>query len=587
MTMKISCCFLMCLLILSKICLSQKESCASSLMQQKISIQQADFNEKLIANETKIQTIIQKRKLSKTAEEILIIPLVIHVVHLGEPLGIAHNISEEQIIGGVKQLNDAFQNKNGAGVDLKIAFELAAIDENCNPTSGIQRVNGSTVPGYASNGVALNGPGAEEIAVKALSKWSNKSYYNIWLVSEFDDNDGGSGTQGFAYFPAANTEVDGAMILNSAWGNSGTVNTWNNSGVTGIHEIGHALSLYHTFEGDNGGTSCPAGACGKLLGDCCDDTAPHKRSSSDCDSLSINSCTGLQNDQVIQNYMDYSSQYCTIQFTADQKARMRAALQGPRNSLLLSNTTQTKNPSFTPPKKASCTPSSAEKGLNGGFSGIMLAEITGVAAHKSYNTQNDGGYVDESDQCVSTAVLVSGTSYQFKTNIWYNEGQVTAWIDFNNNGEFSVNEKIYDHVIAGNTDDSATFQVPLDATTNSYLRMRVICDLNDISSACHNPEYGQAEDYSVLIKNSLSSNQKTSNEVYLSVTPNPFTDHLSISNGSGESLEYTLHDATGRTLIDGFAKQNQLINMLWIPSGIYYLNIKQEGNVVSKVLVKP
>ena len=46
---------------------------------------------------------------------------------------------------------------------------------------------------------------------------------------------------------------------------------------------------------------------------------------------------------------------------------------------------------------------------------------------------------------------------------------------------------------------SGNFTVPVSATTNTVLRLRVIDDLVTISGGCHNPIYGQAEDYPVYL----------------------------------------------------------------------------------------
>jgi hypothetical protein len=580
-------------ILISGLLNGQSEKCASSVMHERLIAEQQGYAEKVSENERHIQSIIARKKRSKTKEDILTIPIVVHVVHLGEAIGIGNNISEAQITSGITQLNDAFANKNAQGLDLKIAFKLAILDPNCSSTSGILRVNGSGVSGYSSAGVMLNTSGADEKTIKVLSKWSNAEYYNIWLVSEFDDNDGGGGTQGFAYFPGAGPDVDGAMIMNTAWGNSGTVNSWNNMGTTGIHEIGHALNLAHTFAGDNEGADCPG--AGNLcydelakvwLGDCCTDTPPHKRSNSDCNSTGLNSCDGSSSNALfVNNYMDYSSQDCTTKFTTDQKARMRAALEGPRQGLLLSKALHSTLPAFSAPVSASCTPVTSADGLCTdlcGFSGVMLAEITGVVSHV---TSNDGGYIDESGSCIKTAILTKGNTYQFKTNIWGNDGQAVAWIDFDNNGSFDSSEKIYDQNIDKFVNDSADFVVPAAAIVGSYVRMRVLCDLNSITSACHNPQYGQAEDYPVLVQNATSSVETSLTHSNIKVVPNPFTNQVSILNNKGSSM-YSIIDITGKLLKNGTVVHEENINTSEIPSGVYFISIQNEEGNTSQKLVK-
>src|SRR5690606_23592856 len=106
-------------------------------------------------------------------------------------------------------------------------------------------------------GLVTSGPGANEQAVKDLSRWPNNRYYNIWIVSEIDSNNAGAGIQGFAYFPGAPSNIDGAVMLYNAFGYDPTMllgynlKSYTNRNTTATHEMGHALGLYHTFQGDD------------------------------------------------------------------------------------------------------------------------------------------------------------------------------------------------------------------------------------------------------------------------------------------------------------------------------------------------
>jgi PKD repeat protein len=174
--------------------------------------------------------------------------------------------------------------------------------------------------------------GITDAQLKAVTSWDRTKYYNIYLVSELDNNEGGAGTQGYAYFASSHgTSVDGAVVMASNFTSGGSMTT--------THEMGHALNLYHTFEGDGTGASCPTAAngCGSNAGDCCADTPPHKRSQSDCNTTGTNSCNAnSSNTLFVRNYMDYSSDACMNMFTANQKTRALAACSGPRASFFAS-----------------------------------------------------------------------------------------------------------------------------------------------------------------------------------------------------------------------------------------------------------
>ena len=117
----------------------------------------------------------------KTTDEIYLVPVVVHVIHLGEAIGTGTNISDAQINSSIDALNRDFRKLpddgnigQGAGVDTKIQFCL----------KGINRVLGTSVSGYSTNGITSS----NETSVKALSKWDNCCYINVWSVSEIDGN---------------------------------------------------------------------------------------------------------------------------------------------------------------------------------------------------------------------------------------------------------------------------------------------------------------------------------------------------------------------------------------------------------------
>lgn len=261
-----------------------------------------------------------------------VVPVVVHVMGAGNALT---EISDEQVRDAIRNLNQRFRKVpgtlgDGSGVDLGVEFALAARDPQGNCTDGITRTDLSGYPAYVSYGMRLDGAiGMMEGAVKDLDRWDPLRYYNIWVVNEIDDNDGGFGTQGFAYFAAAHGQAyDGMVILCNSLKDP--------TSSTLTHELGHALNLYHTFEGDANGTACPPNTNCATQGDQVCDTPPHIRSASNCLSGGTNACNGgSSNSLYVFNYMDYSS--CRDGFTAGQSARTGPALTTQRASFLAVN----------------------------------------------------------------------------------------------------------------------------------------------------------------------------------------------------------------------------------------------------------
>ncbi len=321
---------------------STSESCGFDHMHGMLLNSNADYRQR-----TEDFNNIMKTYNAPKSGATYVVPVVVHVMHKGEAVGTGSNISEVDINQGILQLNERFRKipgslGDGNGVDVDIEFALAVRDPNGNCTNGIVRVDMTGNSTYMNFGVrAQTSNGITDAALKATSRWNTLEYYNIYLVSEIDDNECGFGIQGYAYFASAHGQsYDGMVQLGCKFAQSGN--------TTLTHELGHAMNLYHTFEGDNNGNSCPSNTSCSSQGDRCCDTPPHIRSASNC-VTGTNSCDGGSSKELfIHNYMDYSSDACQSEFTADQKARANAAISVTRASYLAANG----NMSLVPPSTA-------------------------------------------------------------------------------------------------------------------------------------------------------------------------------------------------------------------------------------------
>lgn len=256
-----------------------------------------------------IQWIIERdstvaKKKAQTGN-IKIIPVVVHIIHNGG----TENISDAQIQSQIDVLNEDFRkisgtNGDGNGVDTEVEFCLARITPNGKCTNGIVRVQ-STLTNHLT---------FQRSMLKTLSYWDNTRYLNMYVVKTIN---GSSGILGYSSFPGGPPDEDGIVVKHNYFGKMGTALT--SLGRTTTHEISHWFGLYHTF--NNG---CGVDVC--TDGDYVCDTPPVANPNFNCPT--INSCSNdfPDEDDQVQNYLDYTNDACKNMFTAGQKTRMNATL---------------------------------------------------------------------------------------------------------------------------------------------------------------------------------------------------------------------------------------------------------------------
>ncbi|MGE0589496.1 MAG: M43 family zinc metalloprotease [Cyclobacteriaceae bacterium] len=275
-----------------------------------------------------------------------VIPVVVHVIHNGEPIGTGTNISDAQIISQINVLNKDFKRLNAdasqtpseflpvAG-SLDIEFVLAKQDPEGLTTNGIQRVQGT------QSSWTL----AENAEFKALSYWPSEDYMNIWVINFIDP----SNFIGYAQFPESSLPglensssdplTDGIVInykdIGSIDDGAFDLDPQFNKGRTATHEIGHFFGLRHIW-GDVSG-------CGGT--DYVSDTPSQSSETSGCPSHPQVSCSS---NKMFQNYLDYTNDACMNLFTAGQVTRMEIILQNSPRRASLTTSPRSQDPAPVP-----------------------------------------------------------------------------------------------------------------------------------------------------------------------------------------------------------------------------------------------
>jgi len=246
------------------------------------------------------------------------IPTVVHVVYSSA----AENVSEAQINSEIISLNKDYGAKNpdksktpavwaGLVTDTGIQFALAKRDPNGNPTNGITRTR-TTKASFP------NDDSVKSTAQGGADPWPSDKYLNLWVCTL------GNGLLGYAQFPGGPPGTDGVVILNAAFGTTGTATAPYNLGRSATHEVGHWLNLRHIW----GDTEDCSGT------DFVDDTPNAQHPNYGKPTFPHISCTNGPNGDMFMNYMDYVDDAAMFMFTAGQVVRMQATLAGPRAPLV-------------------------------------------------------------------------------------------------------------------------------------------------------------------------------------------------------------------------------------------------------------
>lgn len=285
------------------------------------------------------------RTNSKTAGTVITIPVVVHVIHSGKAIGTAPNITDAQVESQIAVLNQDFRkkagtlgsNSNPVGADVEIEFVLAKEDPNGNPTNGIDRVNMGQ-PSWSMEDI--------EAIVKPATIWDPTQYMNMWSL-KFADNT----LLGFAQFPDSSglsgidssngaSTTDGVVSSFDVFGSSDFGGTFllaapYDKGRTMSHEVGHFLGLRHIWGDGFGDEATNTTDCAAT--DYCADTPQVAWEHYDCDNV-YDTCPATGVDMV-ENYMDYTTDQCMNIFTLDQKNRIATVMtNSPRRNSLKNST---------------------------------------------------------------------------------------------------------------------------------------------------------------------------------------------------------------------------------------------------------
>ncbi|WP_353777195.1 M43 family zinc metalloprotease [Winogradskyella sp. 3972H.M.0a.05] len=544
------------------------------------------------------------------------LPVVVHVVHNGEGVGVGSNISDLQVLSQIDVLNEDYRKIPGsrgfgAGVDTNIEFFLAKEDPYCNPTTGIVRYLRSSLP---NGGADIDGD------IKPKTIWDPSRYLNMWVVQL------GGGLLGYATFPGGDPNVDGVVMGYQYFGSNDApgVNLGGayNLGRTTTHEVGHYLGLFHTFQG-----------CG-APGDSVNDTPPQAQPNYGCPAVPPDTCPG-GDDDLIENYMDYSDDVCMDMFTAGQNVRMQAVLAGPRSSLANSTVPDTDLPQMADDGSvhiwciegggcdgvtatvrvgnfgtSNLTSATINYNVNGGANEVLnwtgnlapgqseLVDIAGISGTGGNDTLNVSIVIANSDMRAcnnsDSDTFVGGSANSFGTTQVHLElitddfSNETTWEFRDENNTLIASGGPYN----GTTDDNTTFNESFDVVANMCYAFTIfdaygdgICcgfgngsyqlTTDDDTVIASGGNFGSSET-TVIAVDALSVDEFFLND-NVSIFPNPVNSELNIKLGNANNLpdSFEVYNVLGQSVLQkSIAGDADLsVNTSGFSNGVYFIKI--------------
>jgi hypothetical protein len=264
-------------------------------------------NTKVYPNTKPSSSIAARTSGSISANEYIVIPVVVHVLeNASDP---TWAISDTRICSQITALNENFTRTNADFSNTPAAFQnvagnpnllfyLAQTDANGNSSTGITR-HSTTVSCYDPEFGLGN--------IKSLAPaWDRNKYLNIWIANFCENSDGttafGVGKIGDGiYVRASQFGVDGSTVF----------------GKIAVHEIGHWLGLKHIW-GNNIDITCAED-------DGFTDTPPQYTRTFGNGGVVRDGCTTTPPGVMYCNYMNYNIEPYMTMFTQQQVNAMRSA----------------------------------------------------------------------------------------------------------------------------------------------------------------------------------------------------------------------------------------------------------------------
>ena len=219
------------------------------------------------------------------------------------------------VVDGNRHRGPSKAQINGQLRTLNLAFSGGQSDENAATSVSffLKSFNRVKNQRWLTAGLNRKGrPDADNKEMRSRLHGGGPAALNMYFTKI------GDGLLGYSSFPwtASSKLPQDGVTIHSGSLKGGSFSGYN-LGDTAVHEVGHWLGLYHTFEG----------GCTQR-NDRVPDTPQEFGPAFEC--TDVDTCTAAAGSDPIHNFLDYGFDTCMNMFTAGQSARMDEAWQAYR-----------------------------------------------------------------------------------------------------------------------------------------------------------------------------------------------------------------------------------------------------------------
>ena len=222
-----------------------------------------------------------------------------------------------------------------------------------------------------------------------------------------------------------------------------------------------------------------------------------------------------------------------------------------------------------------CYPQTDCASYGDGMVGFEFGDISNLDSGCSPN-----GYGDFTD--LSTD-LVAGNVYDMTFVTGYGSQVFRVWIDYNDDSYFSLDELVVNNPTlasgegVGPHTGTLPITIPISAPLGEHLmRVKASFQTPVPDDACEETAYGETEDYTVNIVESLSIGEIEGS--IINIFPNPSNGVYNI-NLNGEILLYEVANILGQVVADGkFENGDNMLDLSSNETGTYILKLTATSN---------